>query len=46
MKNQLEKHKIDADSIRENHKEFKQTNKLILESRKRFRSENYNLLSE
>ena len=37
--NQLEKDKVDATSLRENHKEFMKNNKLILNSQQRFRSE-------
>ena len=43
---QLEKNKVNADNLRENHKGFIKSNKLILKSLKRFSSENYNAFAE
>ena len=40
--NQLEKNKVDVDSLRENHKEFIKNNKLILKLQQRFRREKHN----
>ena len=37
---QLERNKINADSLKKDHKEFMKNNKLILKSRQRFRSGN------
>ena len=44
--NHLEKNKIDADSLDEDHKEFIKNNKLILRTQQRFRSEKYNVYTE
>ena len=44
--NQLEKNKVNADNLRENHKGFIKSKKLILKSLKRFSSENYNAFAE
>ena len=43
---QLERKNVDLDSLTENHKEFTKNNKLILESRKRFRSEKHDVFTE
>ena len=43
--NQLEKNKVDAESLRENHKEFSKDNKLILKSQQRFRSKKQNVFT-
>ena len=37
---QLERNKVNADSLKKDHKEFMKNNKLILKSRQRFRSGN------
>ena len=44
--NQLEKNKVDVDSLRENHTEFIKNNKLILKSQQKFRSEKHNVFTE
>ena len=38
--NQLQRNKLDKDSLRENHKEFIRNNRLISKSRQRFSSKN------
>ena len=43
---QLEKNKIDVDSIKEDQKEFIKNNKLVLKTRQRFRSEKHNVFTE
>ena len=42
--NHLENNKIDVDSLKEDHKEFIKSNKLILKTQQRFRSEKHNVL--
>ena len=44
--NQLEKNKLDVDSLRENQKEFIKNNKLLLKSQQRFRCEKHNAFTE
>ena len=44
--NQLHKNKLDVDSLREFHKGFIKSNKLILKSQQRFRSKNHKKISE
>ena len=44
--NQLEKNKLNVDSLRENHKEFIKNNKLVLQSQQRFRSKKHNVFTE
>ena len=44
--NQLEKSKVDLDSLRQNHKEFMKNNDLILKSRQRFRSMKHNVFTK
>ena len=40
------KNKLNVDSLRENHKEFIKSSKLILKKQQRFKSERYNFLTE
>ena len=42
--NHLENNKTDVDSLKEDHKEFIKSNKLILKTQQRFRSEKHNVL--
>ena len=44
--NQLEKYKVNVDSIRGNKKELTKNNRLILKSQQRFRSEKHNAFTE
>ena len=44
--NHLEKNKIDADSLKEDHKEFIKNDKLILKTQQRLRSEKHNVFSK
>ena len=44
--NQLEKNKVDADSLKENHEEFIKINRSILKSQQRFRTEKHNVFTE
>ena len=44
--NQLEKNKVDVDSLRKNNEEFIKSNRLILKSKQRFRSEKLNVFTE
>ena len=44
--NQLEKYKVNVDSIRGNKKELTKNNRLILKSQQRFRSEKHNVFTE
>ena len=44
--NQQEQSKTDVDGPRENHKEFKENNDLIVKPQQRFRSEKHNVLTE
>ena len=44
--NHLEKNKIDADSLKEDHKEFIKNDKLILKTQQRLRSEKHNIFSK
>ena len=41
--NHLENNKTDVDSLKEDHKEFIKSNKLILKTQQRFRSEKHNV---
>ena len=43
---QLEKNKLDKDSLRENYKEFIKNNRLILKSLQKFRAEKHNVFTE
>ena len=43
---QLEKNKLDKDSLRENYKEFIKNNRLILKSLQKFRVEKHNVFTE
>ena len=43
---QLGKNKLDTDSLRENHSEFKGNNRLILKSKQWFRSKTPNVFTE
>ena len=42
----LEKYKIDVDSLKEDHKEFIQNNKLMLKTQQRFRAERNNIFTK
>ena len=42
--NHLENNKTDVDILKEDHKEFIKSNKLILKTQQRFRSEKHNVL--
>ena len=44
--NQLEKHRIDVDSFRENYEEFIKSNTLILKSQQSFITKKHNLFTE
>ena len=44
--NHLEKHKIDEDSLKEDHKKFIKNDKLILKTQQRFKSEKHNVFTE
>ena len=44
--NYLEKNKIDADSVKKNHKKCIEISKLLLKTRQRFRSEKHNVFTE
>ena len=44
--NQLEKYKVNVDSIHGNKKELTKNNRLILKSQQRFRSEKHNAFTE
>ena len=44
--NQLERNKVDLNTLRENHKEFIINNELILKSQVRFRSEKHNIFTK
>ena len=46
IKKHLEINKFDIDSTNKNHKEFIKSNKLILKTPQRFKSERYNLFTE
>ena len=39
----LEKNKVNIDNLKRNHKKFIKNNKLILQTRQRFKSESYNV---
>ena len=45
-RNQLEKNKVNVDSLKEDQKEFIKDNKLILKSQQRFKSQKHNLFTE
>ena len=44
--NHLEENKVDADSLKEDRKEFIKNNKLILKTKQRFRSGKHNVFTE
>ena len=44
--NHLEKNKIDADSLKEDQKDFIKINKLVLKTQQKFRSEKHNVFNE
>ena len=44
--NYLEKNKIDVDSLKEDHKEFVKSNKLMLKTQRTFRSKKHNIFNE
>ena len=44
--NCLEKNKIDIDSLEKDHKEFIKSNKLILQTQGRFKTERHNAFTE
>ena len=44
--NQIEKNKVNTESLRENRKEFIKNNKLILKIHQRFKSETHNVFTE
>ena len=44
-RNNLEKNKIDLDSLKKYHKEFIKNNKLILKTQQRFKSERHNIFT-
>ena len=44
--NHLEKHKINIDCIKENHKQFIRNNKSILKTQQRFKSVRHNVFTE
>ena len=44
--NQLERNKVDLNTLRENHKEFIINKELILKSQVRFRSEKHNIFTK
>ena len=44
--NQLEKNKVNTESLRENHKEFIKNNKLILKTQQRFKRERHSVFNE
>ena len=44
--NQLEKNKVDVESLKENHKEFIKSKKLMLKSQQRFKSKKHNVFTE
>ena len=44
--NSLGENDIEVDSLRENHKEYIKSNRLILISRQRFKSEKHNVFTE
>ena len=44
--NYLGENDIEVDSLRENHKEYIKSNRLILISRQRFKSEKHNVFTE
>ena len=43
---QIEKNNFDVGSLKENHKEFIENNRLLLKLQQRFRSEKYNVSTE
>ena len=45
-RNQLEKSKVNVDSLKEDQKEFIKDNKLILKSQQRFKSQKHNVFTE
>ena len=45
-RNQLEKNKVNVDSLKEDQKEFIKDNKLILKSKQRFKSQKHNVFTE
>ena len=45
-RNQLEKNKVNVDSLKEDQKEFIKDNKLILKSQQRFKSQKHNVFTE
>ena len=44
--NQLDKNRLDVNSLGKNHKEFIKNNKLILKPEQRFRSKKHNVFTE
>ena len=45
-RNQLEKNKVNVDSLKEDQKEFIKDNKLILKSQQRLKSQKHNVFTE
>ena len=45
-RNQLEKNKVNVDSLKEDQKEFIKDKKLILKSQQRFKSQKHNVFTE